>query len=222
MVLGGDGNDSVVGGRGDDVALLGADNNTFSWNPGDGSDTVEGQDGADTLQFNGANINEKFDLSANGSRLRFTRDIANIVMDVNGVESVQLLVRGGADLITIDDLTGTNVTNVNVELGVADGAVDRVIVNGTIGDDNISVVGEAVCRHGRGPRRDGRSHQSGGGERPARREHAHREQHHQRLPSSAHVGPSLRRRLGDPLLVKYIGAPHAGAPTHLFSRAAAR
>ncbi len=143
MVLGGDGNDSVVGGRGDDVALLGADDDTFSWNPGDGSDTVEGQDGADTLQFNGANINEKFDLSANGSRLRFTRDIANIVMDVNGVESVQLLVRGGADLITIDDLTGTNVTNVNVELGVADGAVDRVIVNGTTGDDNISVVGGA-------------------------------------------------------------------------------
>ena len=64
-------------------------------------------------------------------------------MDVNGVESVQLLVRGGADLITIDDLTGTNVTNVNVELGVADGAVDRVIVNGTTGDDNISVVGGA-------------------------------------------------------------------------------
>ena len=47
---------------------LGAGDDTFVWNPGDGSDTVEGQDGTDTMLFNGANINEKIDLSANGSR----------------------------------------------------------------------------------------------------------------------------------------------------------
>ena len=39
----------VIGGRGNDVALLGAGNDTFVWNPGDGSDTVEGQAGNDTL-----------------------------------------------------------------------------------------------------------------------------------------------------------------------------
>ena len=67
----------LLGGTGDD---------TFVWNPGDGSDTVEGQDGTDTLQFNGANINEKIDISANGTRARFTRDVANITMDINSVE----------------------------------------------------------------------------------------------------------------------------------------
>ena len=58
---------------------MGAGDDTFVWNPGDGSDIVEGQDGIDTMLFNGANIAEKIDISANGSRVRFTRDVANIV-----------------------------------------------------------------------------------------------------------------------------------------------
>ena len=51
------------------MALLGAGDDTFVWNPGDGSDTVEGQAGTDTLQFNGANINENINISANGGRV---------------------------------------------------------------------------------------------------------------------------------------------------------
>ena len=43
MLLGGDGDDIVTGGRGNDVALLGSGNDLFVWNPGDGSDVVEGQ-----------------------------------------------------------------------------------------------------------------------------------------------------------------------------------
>src|SRR5262249_20651895 len=68
MLIGGDGNDVITGGRGNDVALLGTGDDTFVWNPGDGSDTVEGGDGTDTLVFNGANVNEKVDISANGHR----------------------------------------------------------------------------------------------------------------------------------------------------------
>ena len=75
-LIGGDGNDLIDGGRGNDVALMGAGDDTFVWNPGDGSDTVEGQDGSDTMIFNGANVSEKIDISANGSRVRFTRDVA--------------------------------------------------------------------------------------------------------------------------------------------------
>ena len=45
---------------------MGAGDDTFVWNPGDGSDIVEGQAGTDTMQFNGANIAEKIDISANG------------------------------------------------------------------------------------------------------------------------------------------------------------
>src|SRR4051812_9093249 len=72
-LLGGDGNDTVTGGRGNDVVMLGAGDDTFVWNPGDGSDVVEGQDGVDAMLFNGANISEKIDVSANGHRVRFTR-----------------------------------------------------------------------------------------------------------------------------------------------------
>jgi Ca2+-binding RTX toxin-like protein len=145
MLIGGDGNDLIIGGRGSDVALMGAGNDTFVWNPGDGSDTVEGQGGHDTLQFNGANVAERMDLSANGGRLRFTRDVGNVTMDVNGVEQVNIAALGGADTININDLTGTDVTDVNIDLatppgsGTGDGAADSVIVNGTGAADAIKV-----------------------------------------------------------------------------------
>jgi Ca2+-binding RTX toxin-like protein len=145
FLVGNDGSDLITGGRGDDVALMGDGNDTFVWNPGDGSDVVEGQDDTDTMVFNGANIAERFDLSANGTRLRFTRDIGNIVMDTDGVERVNLNALGGGDTITVGDLTGTAVTNVNVSLAgvlggtAGDGAADSVIVNGTAGNDNILV-----------------------------------------------------------------------------------
>src|SRR5204862_263027 len=130
MLIGSKGADLVIGGTGTDTALLGAGDDTFVWNPGDGSDIVEGQGGNDTLQFNGANIAEKIDLSANGTRLRLTRDVGNIVMDVAGVEVVNVAARGGADTITINDLTGTGVTDVNLDLagtsgsGTGDGQAD--------------------------------------------------------------------------------------------------
>jgi hypothetical protein len=47
---------------------MGAGDDTFVWDPGDGSDVVEGQGGAETMRFNGANLAEQFTLSANGSR----------------------------------------------------------------------------------------------------------------------------------------------------------
>ncbi len=144
-ILGGPGNDLVDGNQGDDVAFLGTGNDTFNWDPGDGSDVVEGQDGTDTLRFNGANISERIDLSANGSRLRFTRDVANIVTDTDGVERVRFNALGGTDTVTVHDLTGTDVTGVTVDLGSpagtggGDGVADFVIAEGTAGVDTVGV-----------------------------------------------------------------------------------
>ena len=67
--------------------------------------------------FNGANIDEKIDISANGGRVRFTRDVANITMDLNKVETIEFNALGGADNITVNDLTGTDVTQVDIDLG---------------------------------------------------------------------------------------------------------
>jgi Ca2+-binding RTX toxin-like protein len=149
LLIGSQGDDLVIGGRGNDTARLGAGNDTFVWNPGDGSDVVDGQGGVDTLQFNGANIGENFDLSANGSRLRLFRDIANITMDVGSVEQVNLVTLGGADTITIGNLSGTGVNQVNIDLaapagsGVGDGQPDTIIVKGTDGADVVAIVGGA-------------------------------------------------------------------------------
>ena len=149
LLLGGDGNDSIDGNRGNDVAFMGAGDDTFVWDPGDGSDVVEGQAGADTMLFNGAGGPEQVDLSANGNRLRFFRTQATITMDTAGVERVDFNALGGADTVTINDLKGTDVTSVNVDLAGAiggsagDGSGDRVVVNGTNGNDAIAVTGDA-------------------------------------------------------------------------------
>ena len=88
LLLGGDGNDFVDGQQGNDVGLLGAGDDTFQWDPGDGNDVIEGQDGRDSMLFNGSAANENMETSANGGRVRFTRNIANIVMDLNDVEVI--------------------------------------------------------------------------------------------------------------------------------------
>src|SRR5262249_12912912 len=92
-------------------------------------------------------IAEKIDITANGTRVRFTRDIANITMDLNGIEAIDFNAKGGADTITVGNLAGTGVTEVNLDLagvpgtGTGDGAADIVTVNGTNGADTIQVVG---------------------------------------------------------------------------------
>jgi Ca2+-binding RTX toxin-like protein len=143
----GAGNDVVDGNRGTDTALLGGGNDTFIWDPGDGSDVIEGGRGQDTMVFNGAAGAEKFVAAANGPRLRFTRDVGNIVMDTDDVERVALNALGGADTVTVGDLRGTDVQKVDVDLGAqlntsgGDSAVDAVTVTGTPGRDHIRVSG---------------------------------------------------------------------------------
>ncbi|HEY7016915.1 MAG TPA: calcium-binding protein [Gaiellaceae bacterium] len=143
-IVSGNGNDFVDGNRGDDTALLGSGNDHFQWDPGDGSDIVEGQGGnGDQLDFNGSNVAEKIEVSANGPRVRFTRDVASIVMDLAGIEHVHFRALGGSDTVNVDDLAGTDTKTVDVDLsslgGGGDGAIDTVIANGTPGDDELEL-----------------------------------------------------------------------------------
>jgi hypothetical protein len=70
-------------------------------------------------------------------------------MDTAGVERVDFNALGGPDLVTVNDLSGTDVTKVNVDLaGILGGAEgdsqpDQVVVNTTNGDDRINVSGDA-------------------------------------------------------------------------------
>jgi len=146
-LIGGNGDDSIDGNKGNDVALLGNGNDTFVWDPGDGSDTVEGQNGTDTMLFNGADASERVVLSANGGRLRFFRDPGAVTMDTDDVEVVEFRAFGGADSVTVEDLAATDVRDVKIDLagagGGGDGQADRVVVNGTDGNDRIDVSGDA-------------------------------------------------------------------------------
>ena len=104
---GGAGNDFVDGNIGADVAFLGTGNDTFQWDPGDNSDIVEGQGGQDVLAFNGSNAAEHVTISANGSRVRFFRDVAAVTMDLNSMETINYRALGSADTVDVGDLTGT-------------------------------------------------------------------------------------------------------------------
>jgi Ca2+-binding RTX toxin-like protein len=150
LLLGGDGNDFIDGQQGNDVAFLGAGDDVFQWDPGDGSDTVEGQAGSDTLLFNGSGASEIMELSANGARARFTRNLGNIVMDLNDVEQLDINALGNTDTVLVNDLSGTDVVEVNVNLAgtlggtAGDAAADTVISNGTNGNDIIDVFGSGT------------------------------------------------------------------------------
>jgi Ca2+-binding RTX toxin-like protein len=145
--IGGAGYDTVDGGKGNDTAYLGDGADTFRWDNGEGSDVIEGQHGTDTMLFNGAAVAENVTMSANGGRLTFFRVQGNVTMDTNDVEIVDDNAIGGADTVTVNDLTGTDVTQTNIDLAGAfggttgDNANDTVVVNGTNGDDNIAING---------------------------------------------------------------------------------
>jgi Ca2+-binding RTX toxin-like protein len=150
LLLGGDGNDFVDGQQGNDTAFLGIGGDVFQWDPGDGSDIVEGQAGTDELLFNGSAGNEIFALSSNGGRTQLTRNLGNIVMDMNDVERFTLNALGGTDTITVNDLSGTDATAVAINLSgtlggtAGDGAADVVVVNATNGVDAINVTGSGT------------------------------------------------------------------------------
>ncbi len=147
LLRGGDGDDFIDGQQGNDVAFMGADNDTFQWDPGDGSDTVEGQNGSDKLLFNGSNGAEIFAATPNGARVRFTRNLGSIVMDLDDVELIDLNTLGNTDTTTVEDVSGTDLVEMNINQAgtiggtVGDAAADVVIVNGTNGNDIIDVFG---------------------------------------------------------------------------------
>jgi hypothetical protein len=136
---GGAGNDTVVGGKGTDTASLGAGNDTFIWNPGDGNDVVDGGSGIDTLDFLGKTSGETFSIDPNGSGATFNRTGGTI--DLTSVERIQFEAQGrSADNITINDLTGTDVKQVAIDLGGGDpdgngdGIADTVSIKSTNGN----------------------------------------------------------------------------------------
>ena len=185
---------------------MGAGDDTFQWDPGDGNDTIEGQAGNDTMLFNGANIAEKIDLSANGDRLRFTRDIANIAWTRTASSRSRSTRLGGVDHVTVHNLAGTDVTKVNADLGGRRTArPTRSIAEGTAGADVVSVTGTGGVTTLNGlaatievpmPRRRGPADRRHARRRRPHRRRRHRGQRHDRPRAATRRGcssPACRR-----------------------------
>jgi Ca2+-binding RTX toxin-like protein len=145
VLVGGSGDDVVDGNRGADTADLGAGDDRFVWDPGDGSDVVDGGTGRDAMTFNGANIAERFAVFADGSRVRFTRDVGLITMDLGSIEDIDTNALGGNDVFD-----GSGVTDPGISLHTDGGDGDDMIVGGAGSDTLLGGAGDDVLRGGPG------------------------------------------------------------------------
>src|SRR5262249_39279032 len=143
--LGGDGNDLVVGRQGDALAFLGNGNDSFIWNPGDGSDFIDGEAGFDVLTFRASNAAESVTIGANGGQAVLSSDLGNVTLNVDNVERIEVNGLGGADNVTVNDLTGTDVLRVAIDLAAnlggstSDGQIDHVTVNGGAAGETVNI-----------------------------------------------------------------------------------
>lgn len=146
-LVGSPGPDVFTGGDGADTVWMGDGDDTFTWNPGDDNDLVEGQGGFDTLTLNGGNVGETIEIEAVGHRVRFSRNVANVALDLGGVERLAYRALGGADLVFVRNLKATDVAFVDVALAAAqgggDGQRDSVFIEGTDAADLVRVTGDA-------------------------------------------------------------------------------
>lgn len=133
------GNDLFDGGEGSDL---------FVWDPGDGSDIIEGGGGNnDVLAFHGGAGAEAFNLFADTvtpTRMQLFRSTGTIRIDTADLEEVDIVANGGIDTVDIgtsdtgvlSDLSTTALRDVDVILN-GDGAADTVTVQGRALDDNM-------------------------------------------------------------------------------------
>ena len=97
------------------------------------------------MAFNGSNIGENMDVSANGGRVRFTRNVGNITMDLDDVESIVAKTLGGADNVTSttcpEPMSPTWSPTSPPSAAATTPQPDNVVANATNGDDVVSVIG---------------------------------------------------------------------------------
>jgi Ca2+-binding RTX toxin-like protein len=139
LILGGDGNDvlnggggddRIVGDRGNDTMNGGAGDDTLVWNNGDGTDVMNGDDGRDDVESNGAPAaGDIFTVQPNGARIRFDRtNLVPFTLDIGSSETLHANGLGGDDTITV-------------------GNVGRFEVIGSGGSGNDTLIGGSSSEH---------------------------------------------------------------------------
>ena len=122
---------AISGGRGNDRITAGAE-----------TAKVSGDAGSDTLVVSGSARADDLVVARAGKGLR-TRRGGKTQVDARKVESLQLNPLGGADTVTLDDLTGGGARKATVALG-GDKVADSVVVRGGAGADAITVSGNGA------------------------------------------------------------------------------
>lgn len=144
-VSGRGGADVLFGDRGADQIVGGAGNDTIVWTNGDGSDVIDGGSGTDTLVVEGSDNSERFTLDAGNGDATFARTSggASFQLSLQRVEVVDLQSQGGDDRLTVNDLSGTSVTQVHFRGGDGNDRVDAsnsstpAVAEGENGNDTL-------------------------------------------------------------------------------------
>ncbi|MEO5822334.1 MAG: hypothetical protein ABIT71_17645 [Vicinamibacteraceae bacterium] len=140
-LIGGPDADTLTGGPGVDPHLGGDGDDTMIWNPGDGSEPVDGEAGVDTFVFNGGAGVDTMTYTANGQRVTFFRNPGAITMDIGTTENLLINALAGNDVVTGGTgLNGLITTTINGgdnddTLTGGDG-VD--LINGEAGNDTLN------------------------------------------------------------------------------------
>ena len=103
VLNGGGGDDRIVGDRGNDTMNGGTGDDTLVWNNGDNTDIINGNDGRDDVEVNGAPAaGDMFTIQPNGARIKFDRpNLVPFSLDIGSSETLHANGLGGNDSITV-------------------------------------------------------------------------------------------------------------------------
>ena len=149
-LIGGPDADTLTGGPGVDPHLGGDGDDLMIWNPGDGSESVDGEAGNDTFQFNGSAGDEVMTYAGNGQRVTFFRNLGNITMDIGTTETLFVNALGGNDQVTggaglnglivarVDGGDGDDTLNGGDGVDQLNGNAGNDTLNGNAGNDTLT------------------------------------------------------------------------------------
>jgi Ca2+-binding RTX toxin-like protein len=138
------GNDTLEGFKGNDAHLGGEGDDLMIWNPGDGSDKMDGEAGNDVAQDNGGAGVDHFVVTPQGQRVTATRDnVAPFFLDIGTTETLDVNANGGNDAVEIEQGIGTLI-KVDANLGDGDDTIEARndsadVIDGAAGADTAEV-----------------------------------------------------------------------------------
>lgn len=133
--------DGVADDAGADFMFGGDGIDQFIWEPGDGSDVIQGGvDGADILRFFGSDVAaDTFSLLPSpGAPTHFNIILGGATVDTHGVEQMIVSGRTGGDTFNVADLFTTEVASIVLDLG-ADAVMDVVTIEGRNVSDTVDI-----------------------------------------------------------------------------------